>query len=108
MKSLFKIFVTVPESHTEIIINAMSESGAGKVGLYSHCAFISKGIGTFKPEKTASPFSGEVGILNREPEDKVEMICEEQNLQSVINAILENHPYESPTIDVIKVDFYTK
>ena len=108
MKELYKIFVTTPESHTDIIIKAMGDAGAGGVGLYTHCAFITKGYGNYLPEEGANPYIGKVGEMSREAEDKIEMVCEKDNLDNVIKAIFIVHPYESPTIDVIEIKFYTK
>lgn len=106
MKECYKIFVTTPQSHTQIIIDSMSKSGAGKVGNYSKCAFITKGTGTFLPNENANPTVGEVGKLNQEPEDKIEMVCPIESLDEVIKSIKDIHPYETPTIDVIKILFF--
>jgi hypothetical protein len=106
MEKLYKIFVTTPESHTDTIINAMSEAGAGKVGNYTHCAFITKGYGNYMPNNDANPFIGEVGKMNRETEDKIEMICPKEKLEAVVQAIKNIHPYETPTIDVIEIMFF--
>lgn len=108
MKKMYKIFVTVPESHTDTIISAMAEAGAGAVGSYTHCAYITKGFGNYLSGEDAKPFIGKAGKMSREPEDKVEMICEIETLDKVISAINEVHPYEAPTIDVIEIMFYSR
>ena len=99
---MYKIFVTTPESHTDKIIKAMASAGAGVVGEYTHCAFITKGMGNYLPSDKAKPYIGKAGEMSREPEDKVEMICPDDKLETVIKAIKSVHPYETPTIDVIK------
>ncbi len=104
---LYKVFVTSPESHTNQLIKAMAEAGAGEVGNYTHCAFVSKGYGTSLPKEGSKPFYGRVGKLNREPEDKIEMICPPKDLEKVIAAIKKVHPYETPTIDVLESKLYT-
>ena len=80
MQEVYKIFVTTPESHSDLIIQAMTEAGAGIVGEYTHCAFITKGFGNFLPSDKANPFIGEAGKMSRELEDKVEMICPKEKL----------------------------
>lgn len=50
-----KIVVFVPETHTDVVREAMGKAGAGKIGNYSHCTFSSKGVGRFKPEEGADP-----------------------------------------------------
>ena len=98
---MYKIFVFVPIDSTDIIINAAAEAGAGKIGNYSHCAFITKGKGNWKSLEGAHPTIGTVGKMSREPENKIEMLCPEYKLKDVIAAIKKVHPYETPVIDVI-------
>jgi len=45
-----------------------------------------------------------VGEVSREPEDRIEMICPEEKLNAVVAAIKKVHPYETPAIDVYKVE----
>ncbi len=40
----FKIVVFVPETHADIVREAMSNAGAGVIGNYTGCSFSSKGI----------------------------------------------------------------
>lgn len=91
MQNVYKIFVTCPQSHTDEIINSMSQAGAGVVGNYTHCAFITHGTGSNLPTDSANPFIGEVGKMFREPEDKIEMICPKEKLEAVIEAIKKVH-----------------
>ncbi len=46
-----KIVIFVPESHADIVREAMGKAGAGKIGNYSFCSFSSKGVGRFRPER---------------------------------------------------------
>lgn len=48
--------------------------GAGHIGEYSHCAFSSEGIGSFKPLDGAKPFIGEVGELELVHEVRLETV----------------------------------
>lgn len=107
MLEMYKVFVTIPETHTDKLIDAMAKAGAGVVGNYTHCAYITKGMGNYLPEKGATPFIGEVGSMNREPEDKIEMICPKERLEEVVKAIKKVHPYETPTIDVVEIRFFS-
>jgi hypothetical protein len=95
-----KIVVFVPETHTDIVREAMGKAGAGKIGNYSHCSFSSKGIGRFKPEDGAHPHIGEVGKFEEVVEERIETVCEREKLQEVISAIKEVHPYDEVALDV--------
>jgi hypothetical protein len=103
---LFKITVTVPESHADRVRQAMGDAGAGRIGNYSHCSFTVKGIGRFKPEKGANPFIGHEGNLETVEEEFIEMNCSKEHLERVIEAIKRVHPYEEPVIDIYPI--YTR
>lgn len=108
MDEMHKVVVTVPETHTDLVIKAMSEAGAGIIGKYTHCATITKTIGNYIPEEGANPYIGKVGEMSRETEDKIEMVCPKEKLGHVISSIQKTHPYESPTIDVYDIKFYSR
>jgi hypothetical protein len=99
-----KIVVFVPESHADIVREAMSAAGAGKIGNYTHCSFSIKGIGRFKPEDGAQPAIGSVGTLEAVLEERIEVVCERTLLNDVIGAIKKVHPYEEIAFDVYSLD----
>jgi hypothetical protein len=99
-----KIVVFVPETHTDVVREAMGKAGAGKIGKYSYCSFSSKGIGRFKPEDGANPHIGEVGKLEEVVEERIESVCLRENLQEVISAIKKVHPYEEIALDVYSLE----
>lgn len=95
-----QIRVYVPESHTEIVYNAMAQNGAGQYDNYSGCAFINDGNGRFMPDKNANPFIGKADTLEICPEQLISMICPPDKLGSVIAAMLKAHPYETPAYEI--------
>jgi len=98
--SLVKIAVTVPEADADKLRQVIGDAGGGKVGNYTHCSFSVKGTGRFKPEDGANPSIGEVGKLEDVVEERIEITCNTDDLQGVVKAIREAHPYEEPAIDV--------
>jgi hypothetical protein len=101
---MLKVFVMCPKENTDEIINAMAEAGAGVIGNYSHNAYITTGFGNWLSEKGSNPVIGKVGKMSREPENKIEMVCPDKKLEAVITSIKRVHPYETPAIDVIKLE----
>jgi len=97
---IVKIVIFVPESHTDIVRDAMGKAGAGKIGNYSFCSFSSQGIGRFRPEAGAHPTVGEIGKLESVAEVRIETICERDKLTDVLKAIKEAHPYEEAPLDI--------
>ncbi|GAV23336.1 Nif3-like dinuclear metal center hexameric protein [Carboxydothermus pertinax] len=103
-EKLYKLSVFVPESHWEIVREAMGAAGAGFIGNYSHCTFNTRGTGTFLPLEGASPFIGEVGRIEKVEEVKVETIVPEKLLNRVLKAMLKVHPYEEVAYDIYPLE----
>jgi len=99
-----KIVVFVPESHTDIVREAMGKAGAGIIGNYSFCTFSSKGIGRFKPEQGANPHIGSVGKPEEVIEERIETVCPREKMPDVIKAIKKVHPYEEVALDVYPLE----
>ncbi|WP_145523462.1 Nif3-like dinuclear metal center hexameric protein [Virgibacillus sp. SK37] len=97
---LLKIVVYVPKTHEEEIRNALSDSGAGHIGNYSHCTFQTKGEGIFKPLEGTNPYIGTTNQLELVDEVRIETILPEEKLNKVISSILKAHPYEEPAYDI--------
>ncbi len=96
-----KIIVFVPSSHTKVVKDAMSECGAGIIGNYSHCFSTQKTKGEFIPNSIATPFIGKQGKLEKVKEDRVEAVCNIENVKNVVINIKKVHPYEEPEIDIV-------
>ncbi len=100
MTEMVKLVVFVPETHADIVREAMGKAGAGRVGNYSFSSFSAKGTGRFKPEKGAHPAIGQVGKLEEVKEERIETVCEKKDLDKIIKAIKKVHPYEEIALDV--------
>ncbi len=91
----------VPKDDVEKVKQSMFAAGAGKLGHYEHCCFMTEGIGQFKPLKGSHPTIGKEDELEYVVEMKVEMICDDNCLSRVISALKSSHPYETPAYYVI-------
>ena len=96
-----KINVTVPIKNLEEVRNAICETGAVIIGNYTYCSMSTKCIGTFKPDDNANPYIGENNKLEFVEEEKLEVVCDVNNVKKVISKLREVHPYEEPAIDII-------
>lgn len=97
---LYKIAVFVPEEDVDKVRDAMSGAGAGWIGNYSDCTFMTKGTGTFKPLEGTNPYIGSKGKLEHVNEVKLETIVPEEKLHTVIDEMIKAHPYEETAYDV--------
>jgi hypothetical protein len=102
--ALLKLVVFVPETDADAVRTAMGEAGAGHLGDYGFCSFSQKGIGRFKPLDGANPAIGDVAELEAVEEERIETWCTREQLQAVIAAIKQVHPYEEVPIDVYPLE----
>ena len=103
---MYKFFVFAPRDQKIIrsIIDAASNAGAGKIGKYNKCAFVTEGIGTWIAEEDAHPTLGKAGQLENIKEVKIEMQFPDEKLSQVIKAVKAAHPYEEIVIDVVRLE----
>ena len=100
---MYLLVVYVPEENLEIVKSAVFSAGGGEIGNYSHCSWQVKGQGQFKPEPGASPFLGEINKLEKVDEFRLELVCPENNIKNVVQAMIKAHPYETPAYHVVRV-----
>lgn len=100
MAELVKIVVTVPEPEAHELRRIIGAAGGGQVGKYSYCSYSVVGTGSFFPEEGAHPTIGQVGKLEKVPEERIEVTCQRAEASVVVAAIKKAHSYEEPAIDV--------
>lgn len=99
-ESQLKLVVFTPVTALQQVRQAAAEAGAGVHGAYQHCSFSTSGTGTFVPQPDANPTIGKVGKLEEVAEIRLEMLVPQRELQGVIAAVLEAHPYEEVAYDI--------
>jgi dinuclear metal center YbgI/SA1388 family protein len=97
-EQLAKLVVFVPESHLEVVRQALFEE-ACVIGNYRDCSFAAPGEGTFTPQVGARPAIGAVGSLERVAERRLELLVQRDRLSKAIQLLLKAHPYEEPAFD---------
>ena len=96
-----KIFVTVPKDNLDEVRTAMCNAGAGIIGNYTFCSTSTKSVGTFIPNDIANPYIGEQNKLEVVEEEKLEVICDIENVKKVVIELRKKNPYEEPAIDIV-------
>lgn len=97
---MYKLVFFVPESHKEMVKQAVFAQGAGRYDGYDCCSWETLGSGQFKPLSGSQPFIGEQDKIETVAEYRVEMICAANNIKAVLQALLDSHPYETPAYEV--------
>ncbi|NLM58412.1 MAG: Nif3-like dinuclear metal center hexameric protein [Clostridium sp.] len=103
-EKLFKIVVFVPVESVDSVRDSMSRAGAGWIGNYSDCSFMTKGVGTFMPLEGTNPYIGTRGKLEKVDEYRLETVVSKDNLQRVIEAMIHAHPYEEVAYDIYPLE----
>jgi dinuclear metal center YbgI/SA1388 family protein len=98
-----KLVTFVPDSAVDAVLDALTAAGAGTIGNYRRCAWLTSGTGTFLPAAGATPVIGELGRVEHVPETRVEMVLPRARRAAVVDALLSAHPYEEPAYDVYEL-----
>ncbi len=101
MNDFCKLEIFIPETHLAILQETLQLLDAGHIGNYDLCLSYSRVIGTWRALEGTHPYSGEIGKLSEEPELKVEVTCLVSELDAIIQAVKNVHPYEEPVINAI-------
>jgi dinuclear metal center YbgI/SA1388 family protein len=101
---LLKLVTYIPESHLEEVRNALFEAGAGVIGNYDQCGFITSGTGSFRGNELTKPFRGEKGKIRFEKEIRFETVLLSHLKGQVLEALLVSHPYEEVAYDLYSLE----
>jgi hypothetical protein len=93
----------VPEKNKEEVKKAVFEAGGGSIGNYDSCSFETMGMGQFRALQGSKPHIGKLDQVEKVPEVKVELVCEEARLPNIIKALKDSHPYETPAYYIIRM-----
>jgi dinuclear metal center YbgI/SA1388 family protein len=99
--ALDKLVVFVPVADAPRLLDALSAAGAGALGAYERCAWMTEGTGTFRPLAGARPAIGEVGRSEQVTETRLEMVLPPSRRADVVAALRAAHPYEEPAFDLL-------
>jgi dinuclear metal center YbgI/SA1388 family protein len=100
----FKFVVFVPQSYQKEVRDAICRNNAGIIGNYSCCTFSVAGKGTFMPLEGSNPFIGEKEKLSIVDEVRIESIVGARDIDRLIEAVVEAHPYEEVAYDVYRLE----
>ena len=102
-EQLNKLVVFVPQEDQEKLDAALFAAGAGSIGNYESCNFVSEGIGSFTPKEHANPSIGKIGERSSIKENSAEYIVHQTKVAKVLEAMKSAHPYEEVAYDLIQL-----
>ena len=98
--TLKKLVTFVPQKNAASVRDALFAAGAGSIGNYSECSYNVEGSGTFKANKGAEPFVGEIDKRHTENESRIEVVFPTHLQDALIQSLKRAHPYEEVAYDI--------
>jgi len=95
-----KVVTFVPPGDAREVAEAAFRAGAGMIGNYVNCSFMSHGVGSFLGTEDSNPSTGKSGEEESVNEVRLEMTCTAGLVNEVCTAIKNAHEYEEPPVDV--------
>ena len=102
--TLKQLTTYVPKQNFSALLDKLYESGAGVLGQYDECSFITDGIGSFRGNENSQPYLGQKMIREKVDEIQLNLIFKKHLEQKVIQALFENHPYEEVAYELYSID----
>jgi hypothetical protein len=75
-RAMFKLEYHVPAEHLEAVNQALFVVGAGAIGQYDCCCWVTEGTGQYRPLEGSNPYHGRQSVIEKVHEFKVEMVVE--------------------------------
>ncbi|MFT5836041.1 MAG: hypothetical protein ACI9RG_000935 [Sulfurimonas sp.] len=101
---MYKLNYFVPVDAKEKTKEALFDIGVGRYENYKCCSFETLGLGQFKPIADANPYIGELDIVEKVEEYKVEMLCSDKLIRDAIKVLKDVHPYEEVAYEVFRME----
>jgi dinuclear metal center YbgI/SA1388 family protein len=103
-QNLKQMIIHIPESHLEVVKDAVFKAGAGNIGFYDECSFSVLGNGTFRPLDGSNPYSGERGVRENASEIALSVIFESYKQNKILLAANLAHPYEEVAYQIYTLE----
>jgi dinuclear metal center YbgI/SA1388 family protein len=102
--TLLKLVAFLPQISTNSVLEALFAAGAGNIGNYADCSFVSNGVGSFTPLLNSNPFIGELNKKELVEESKIEVLVPLHLKSKILKALFSAHPYEEVAYFLTKLE----
>ncbi len=106
-ETLRKLTTYVPTSHSQKVLNALYEKGAGAIGAYKECSFSVAGTGTFTGNSESNPVIGTQGKAQKVEEKQISVVFKKHLKHELLKALKSAHPYEEVAYEVSTLENLT-
>lgn len=102
--TLKKLNVYVPSTHKKEVLDALYQGGAGALGNYDQCSFVSEGWGSFRGNEKSHPRLGKPLEKTVVEEKQIQIVFHAHQEKEVIQNLLTAHPYETVAYEIFTTD----
>ena len=100
--AMVKLITFVPVDHLDEVRTALKQAGAGHIGNYEGCSFVTEGTGYFSAGSDANPAIGTAGGKEEKVvEARLEVELPEWMVAVVSKALIQAHPYDEVAYDIL-------
>ncbi len=99
-----KLSTYVPSEQSDAILDALHKAGAGAIGNYTECSFTLEGTGRFRGKDFSNPHLGKPLEKKQISEVQIQVVFESHLENSIENALIEAHPYETIAYEIYTLD----
>ncbi|MDR0229501.1 MAG: Nif3-like dinuclear metal center hexameric protein [Flavobacteriaceae bacterium] len=99
-----KLITYAPKKNAEEVKQVLFKAGAGAIGNYDQCSFISEGKGSFRGNENSNPVIGDVLAYNEVEEVKVEVVFEKHLQSKVLSALFALTYYEEKAYELYTLE----
>ena len=102
--TLKQLTTYVPKQNLSALLEKLYQSGAGALGQYDECSFITDGRGSFRGNENSQPYLGQKMIREKVDEIQLNLIFKKHLEQRVLQALFDNHPYEEVAYEIYSIE----
>ena len=103
-KTLKQLITYVPKENSATLLEALYQSGAGALGNYDECSFISRGKGSFRGNENSNPILGKQMVREEVEEVQINLVFQKHLERKILQTLFKNHPYEQIAFQVYTLD----
>ena len=103
-KTIRKLTTYAPKNEAPMLLKKLYDAGAGKIGNYKECSFITTGKGTFKGNEKSNPNLGTKGEKTEVDEIQINLIFDFSSQQKILDTLFEAHSYEEVAYEVFSLE----
>ncbi len=102
--TLKQLTVYVPKENANSLLEKLYEAGAGAMGNYDQCSFVTPGKGSFRGNENSKPYLGKPMIREEVEEVQLKLVFHKHLEQKILQTLFENHPYEAVAFELHQLD----